>query len=184
MSPNNTSGIPIFSSCLSACVLSLALFPSTLMAQGSIGLDIPPSLMFSASKNIQLEMNIGISTPVQEVDLTIINTRDPGGHSCCVSPPPPRIGVSLQDTFKIAFWQNGTLTSLFDEEFGPMTLDDNLAFRGEHRSTVAGFPNILTVVNAEFTEEGISGTFDVGADGGSQVAKLFHMIFYSVLRWV
>lgn len=140
--------------------------PDNLQAQGLGTLDIPPTLLFNVDRTVQLEMNIGIDTPVQQVDLVVTDIDDPGGHSCCVIQPSLSIGIFLEDNFKFSFSAVDSPAPPAWLDFPSMPLDDNLEFTGQSSATVAGYPNITTVVSGGFTPEGVEGSFRVGADGG------------------
>ncbi|MCI5107403.1 MAG: hypothetical protein MRY76_11865 [Pseudomonadales bacterium] len=136
------------------------------LGQGLGTLDIPPSLLFNVDRTVQLEMNIGIDTPVQQVDLVVTDIDDPAGHSCCVIQPSLSIGIFLGANFEFSFSAVDSPAPPPWLNFPSMPLDDNLEFTGQSNATVAGYPNITTVVSGGFTPEGVEGSFRVGANGG------------------
>ena len=106
------------------------------------------------------------NTDAEIVDVTVNNVTDTAGHSCCVNFPPPQINLFLQSGNVVIEPALG-LPSVPWLSFDPMPLDPNLGFRGESRSTVAGFGQILTILVGEITaEDKIEAEITVGADGG------------------
>lgn len=106
----------------------------------------------------------GTTTPYV-VSLTVTQTADPAGHSCCVTAAPSLIEVFLIEG-DLVLREVGSGNSIPWLDFDPMPLDSNRDFVGESRATVAGFSNILTVLTGNVTSEGISGRFSIGAGGG------------------
>lgn len=97
--------------------------------------------------------------------IVVTATSDPGGHSCCVTPPPSLIEVFLTEgDLVLREVDSGSVISWLD--FDPVPVDSNLEFIAESRATVAGFTNILTVLTGNVTADGIEGRFSIGAGGG------------------
>lgn len=106
----------------------------------------------------------GTTTPYVVV-LNTTKTTDPAGHSCCVTPPPSLIEVFLlEGDLVLREVDSGNVIPWLD--FDPMVLDSNQDFVSESRATVAGFTNILTVLSGNVTQDGITGSFTIGANGG------------------
>ncbi|MEX0964356.1 MAG: hypothetical protein WDZ52_10015 [Pseudohongiellaceae bacterium] len=102
---------------------------------------------------------------VPSADLTVTQTSDPGGHSCCVTAPPSLIEIFLTEgDLVLREVNNGNVIPWLD--FDPAPVDSNLEFITESRATVAGFTNILTVLTGNVTADGIEGRFSIGAGGG------------------
>lgn len=150
----------------SVLLLILTMVPNLLKAQGVPGADLPLTIKTNVSKDVYIGVSFGLGPFSGPADLTVTGTDDPGGHTGFVIPPPNSIDITLDIGFLFAFAPvlSGNKPPWLD--FPPMALDDNLEFSGESRATVAGFPNILTVVSGKFTNDGVIGTFNIGAGGG------------------
>jgi len=154
MKHHNEGRVSILAKATIACalLLILVLAPSLLKAQGIPTEDLPVLL------------KTGTTEP-RQVNLTVTQTSDPGGHSCCVTAPPSLIEIFLiEGDLVFRENQNGNVISWLD--FDPMPIDSNLEFIGQSRATVAGFSNILSVLSGNVTQDGIAGSFTIGADGG------------------
>ncbi len=135
-----------------ALLLILVLASSLLKAQG-----IP-------IENLPVLVKTGTTEP-RQVNLTVTQTSDPAGHSCCVTAPPSLIEIFLiEGDLVFRESQNGNVIPWLD--FDPMPIDSNLEFISQSRATVAGFSNILSVLSGNVTQDGIAGSFTIGADGG------------------
>lgn len=128
---------------------------------------IVPSLL-KAQRLLIDDFEVGIksgTTTPYVVGLTVTQTSDPAGHSCCVTAVPSLIEVFLVEG-DLVLREVGNGSSVPWLDFDPMRLDSNRDFVGESRATVAGFSNILTVLSGNVTSDGITGSFSIGADGG------------------
>lgn len=135
-----------------ALLLGLLLIPSLLRAQELSDLDTPTILKSG-------------TTDVTQASLTVTQTSDPAGHGCCVIAPPNLLEIFLLEG-ELVFREIGSGNVIPWLDFDPMPVDSNLEFIGQSRATVAGFSNILTVLSGNITQDGIRGTFSIGADGG------------------
>jgi len=135
-----------------ALLLILVLASSLLKAQG-----IP-------IENLPVLVKTGTTEP-RQVNLTVTQTSDPAGHSCCVTAPPSLIEIFLIEG-DLVFRENQSGNVIPWLDFDPMPIDSNLEFIGQSRATVAGFSNILSVLSGNVTQDGIAGSFTIGADGG------------------
>lgn len=90
--------------------------------------------------------------------VTVIETMDPAGHSCCVNPPPPTVvvqssGSSLKLTGSASWLPlQGTLAS-------------NGVFDLSSSSTVAGFDRVISRFTGTFANGSYDGTITVGTQG-------------------
>ncbi|MFK7864785.1 MAG: hypothetical protein AB8B95_11240 [Pseudohongiellaceae bacterium] len=106
------------------------------------------------------------TTEPQSVSLNVKSVEDTANHRCCVSPLPIQVNLFL-DKGSLVIAPSIGLSFPSYLEVGPMSVDSNLEFRGESRTTVAGFPNISTVLSGSISsDESISAEIKIGANGG------------------
>ena len=127
------------------------------------------SFVFLASSPTIAQPGVELATDTTEpetVNTFIRSTTDPAGHGCCVIPPPSQLSFFLNaGTVNFSQAPGISIPTWFD--FGPMSLDPNLGFSGQSRSTVAGFEQILTILTGSITaEDNIEAEIRIGADGG------------------
>ena len=137
---------------VSAWLLILLLLPSLSKAQRLL------------IDDFDVGIKSGTTTPYV-VSLTVTQTTDPAGHSCCVTAAPSLIEVFLIEG-ELVLREVGNGNAIPWLDFDSMPIDSNRDFVGESRATVAGFSNILTVLTGNVTSDGISGRFSIGAGGG------------------
>ncbi|GJM12551.1 MAG: hypothetical protein DHS20C12_09540 [Pseudohongiella sp.] len=148
------------------------LAKSTIVGVVLLVLALIPNLL-RADRILIDDFEVGIkegTTTPYVLSLTTTKTTDPAGHGCCVTLPPSLIEVLLIEGDLVLREVNGG-NAIPWLDFDAMVLDSNRDFVSESRATVAGFSNILTVLSGNITQDGITGSFTIGADGGLPSAE-------------
>ena len=90
--------------------------------------------------------------------VTVIETTDPAGHSCCVNPPPATLVVQTSGS---------SLTMSGSASWLPLTgtLGTSGMFDLNSSSTVAGFNNVKSRFTGTYANGGYDGTLTIGTQG-------------------
>jgi len=95
----------------------------------------------------------------QDACLTLVDTTDPAGHSCCINPPSDNVEISTAN--------DGTVTLIIqDVAYSPLvgTLDNGQVFL-QHTGTVAGIGNVESFFEGALKDDILSGIIVVGTNG-------------------
>lgn len=175
--------------CCNLLLLLLLLLPNTLLyAQ-----EFPDSGSFSAPSSIAPSKEfimtfVGLDpADASTEDPFFIRTQnvqveDPAGHSCCVLAPPEVMTLTWETWGRLSL--SGGDDPAGARDYLPiegLIVDEGGGLSGELRSTVAGFPDVLTTVSGQFSENGMYFLMTIGADGGLPSGQPIQFTFGAAL---